>query len=369
MGHTGTLTRGYGSAGPALATLTPPESPARLVTLSTAPAPLRRPIPAPRPRPGVVPLAVRPGTCPARPRTAFVPPPAPAGLAHARPVPQRPLPPVGGPMTGVARAVRRALPDVPPLPRPARPGIGWGPQAATGRVLIAAVAVGAAMPALSTLGTHEAEAEPTTATQVARTDLALAAQRGPAVAAASSAAAVAAVSSVTTVRVPTSGASDPTAGDATDMAALTKAIGVARESGPLEFGRPYQAGNDKNLDGQIAKALGLLGLPQKLAPGVKKIIMRESTGNPDAVNNWDSNASAGTPSKGLMQLIDVSFHNSVLPSVADRGIYDPVANITAGVRTMIANHSIDDVVAGGLKNSSGNYIGYGGAKLPDDGLS
>jgi len=114
--------------------------------------------------------------------------------------------------------------------------------------------------------------------------------------------------------------------------------------------------------------LGLMGLPQRLAPGVKKIIMRESTGNANAVNDWDSNAASGTPSKGLMQLIDTTFRNAVLPELADRGIFDPVANITAGVRTMIANHSIDDVLAGGLRNSSGNYIGYGGAAIPDDGL-
>ncbi len=92
-----------------------------------------------------------------------------------------------------------------------------------------------------------------------------------------------------------------------------------------------------------------MGLPQKLAPGVKKIIMRESTGNADAVNGWDSNAAAGTPSKGLMQLIDTTFRNSVLPSLADKGIFDPVANITAGVRTMIANHGIDAVMDGGLR--------------------
>ena len=161
---------------------------------------------------------------------------------------------------------------------------------------------------------------------------------------------------------------EPSAGDASDVSSMLKSIEYERENGPLEFGRPYEAGNERTLDGQIAKALGLMGLPQRLAPGVKKIIMRESTGNADAVNDWDSNAASGTPSKGLMQLIDTTFRNAVLPELADRGIFDPVANITAGVRTMIANHSIDDVLAGGLRNSSGNYIGYGGAAIPDDGL-
>ncbi len=82
----------------------------------------------------------------------------------------------------------------------------------------------------------------------------------------------------------------------------------------------------------------------------------------------DTNLDSLTVDASLMQLIDTTFRNAVLPELADRGIFDPVANITAGVRTMIANHSIDDVLAGGLRNSSGDYIGYGGAALPDDGL-
>ncbi|PVZ11120.1 transglycosylase-like protein with SLT domain [Actinomycetospora cinnamomea] len=244
----------------------------------------------------------------------------------------------------------------------------------SGSVLVAAVAAGAVLPAVQTLDTHVADAEAPQAAPAAPATaaLALAAQHRAAVASG----AVAAVSPVTmpatTDRTSSSSSSSdddgPSAGDAGDVSALLKSMEVERENGPLEFGRPYEAGNERTLDGQIARALGLLGLPQRLAPGVKKIIMRESTGDPDAVNNWDSNAAAGTPSKGLMQLIDPTFRNAVLPELADRGIFDPVANITAGIRTMIANHSIDDVMAGGLRNSSGDYIGYGGAAIPDDGL-
>ena len=38
------------------------------------------------------------------------------------------------------------------------------------------------------------------------------------------------------------------------------------------------------------------------------IIQHESGGNPNAINNWDSNAAAGMPSKGLMQTIDPTFN-------------------------------------------------------------
>jgi soluble lytic murein transglycosylase-like protein len=242
----------------------------------------------------------------------------------------------------------------------------------TGSVLIAAVAAGAVLPAIQTLDTHVADAEAprAAAPDAAATTAALSlASQHRAVGGTVSPVAMPIAATTTSASSGSSGSSDePTAGDASDVTSLMKSMSIERENGPLEFGRPYDAGNERTLDGQIAKALGLMGLPQRLAPGVKRIIMRESTGNAHAVNNWDSNAAAGTPSKGLMQLIDTTFRNAVLPDLADRGIFDPVANITAGVRTMIANHSIEDVLHGGLRNSSGDYIGYGGSALPTDGL-
>nr|WP_275403917.1 transglycosylase SLT domain-containing protein [Pseudonocardia acidicola] len=101
-----------------------------------------------------------------------------------------------------------------------------------------------------------------------------------------------------------------------------------------------------------------MDLPQSLAPGVKKIIMAESGGNPRAINNWDANAQRGTPSQGLMQVIPSTFRAYVAPSLAGRPITDPVANITAGVRYMIANYGIATVKAGGRSNGAGSYIGY-----------
>jgi len=45
------------------------------------------------------------------------------------------------------------------------------------------------------------------------------------------------------------------------------------------------------------------GIPVKYLPGVLAQMQQESSGDPDAVNKWDSNAVAGTPSKGLLQVI------------------------------------------------------------------
>lgn len=112
------------------------------------------------------------------------------------------------------------------------------------------------------------------------------------------------------------------------------------------------------VDGWIAQALQILDLPQSLAPAVKRIVMKESGGNPRAINNWDSNARRGTPSQGLMQTIPTTYKHYVHPDLKDRPITDPVANITAGVRYMIDNYGMKTLAAGGRTNSAGNYVGY-----------
>lgn len=57
----------------------------------------------------------------------------------------------------------------------------------------------------------------------------------------------------------------------------------------------------------------------------------ESGGNPYAINNWDSNAKKGIPSKGLMQVIDPTFR-AYARSGYGSNIYDPLSNILASVR-------------------------------------
>nr|WP_167410093.1 transglycosylase SLT domain-containing protein [Pseudonocardia sp. SID8383] len=101
-----------------------------------------------------------------------------------------------------------------------------------------------------------------------------------------------------------------------------------------------------------------MGLSQAYASGLKRIILKESNGNPHAINNWDSNAAAGNPSEGLMQVIPSTFAAYVHPDFADRSITDPIANITAGVRYMIDRYGIDTLDAGGRVGSHGGYIGY-----------
>ena len=112
------------------------------------------------------------------------------------------------------------------------------------------------------------------------------------------------------------------------------------------------------VDAWIAEALDHMGMPQSYATGLKQIIMKESNGDPEAINNWDSNAAAGNPSEGLMQVIPSTFKAYVHPDFADQDITHPVANITAGVRYMIDRYGLDTLDAGGRIGSHGGYIGY-----------
>ena len=56
----------------------------------------------------------------------------------------------------------------------------------------------------------------------------------------------------------------------------------------------------------------------------------ESNGNPKAVNNWDSNAARGTPSKGLMQMIQPTFDSYKMKGHGN--ILKPLDNILAAIR-------------------------------------
>ncbi|GAA2768795.1 hypothetical protein GCM10010103_78380 [Streptomyces paradoxus] len=85
-----------------------------------------------------------------------------------------------------------------------------------------------------------------------------------------------------------------------------------------------------NLDGWIRESLDVMkkhGIPGSY-DGIKRNIIRESSGNPRAINNWDINAINGIPSKGLLQVIPPTFKHWHVPGTS-WDIYDPVANITA----------------------------------------
>lgn len=107
---------------------------------------------------------------------------------------------------------------------------------------------------------------------------------------------------------------------------------------------------------KIMQARGIPVLPEHIDE-IRTIIEKESSGNPKAINLWDSNAKAGHPSKGLMQTIDSTFKAHKLPGHDD--IYDPVDNIIAGVRYMFSRYG-GFADHPGLKSmaAGGGYRGY-----------
>ncbi|MCI4043589.1 transglycosylase SLT domain-containing protein [Streptomyces sp. TRM75563] len=100
-----------------------------------------------------------------------------------------------------------------------------------------------------------------------------------------------------------------------------------------------------NLDGWIRESLDIM--KKKNIPGsyegLHRNIMRESSGNPNAVNDWDINARNGIPSKGLLQVIQPTFDAYHVKGTPKK-LTDPVANITAAANYAADRYgSIDNV--------------------------
>ncbi|MFJ1593464.1 transglycosylase SLT domain-containing protein [Kitasatospora albolonga] len=140
------------------------------------------------------------------------------------------------------------------------------------------------------------------------------------------------------------GKSAPTADRA---ASAERADRSARTAAPAAKAAPAAAPTTytNDLDGWIKESLAVMaqhGIPGSYE-GIHRNIIRESSGNPNAINNWDSNAAKGTPSKGLLQVIDPTFRAYHVPGTSTDS-YDPVANITAACNYAADRYgSIDNV--------------------------
>lgn len=126
--------------------------------------------------------------------------------------------------------------------------------------------------------------------------------------------------------------------------------GFAGGIAPLEYHGPKKVGK------WVDTAIRILGLNESFKPGILNMISHESAGNPNAVNNWDSNAKAGTPSMGLMQTIQPTFNAYALPG--HHQILNPIDNILAGVNYAEHRYGKGMVKSGGRRDAAGNYIGY-----------
>ncbi|MCL9979249.1 tape measure protein [Enterococcus faecium] len=81
----------------------------------------------------------------------------------------------------------------------------------------------------------------------------------------------------------------------------------------------------------------------------------ESNGNPNAVNNWDINAKNGTPSKGLLQVIDPIFRQYAMPGF-NSNIFDPLSNILASIRYALSRYGSLSAAYRGVGYANGGIV-------------
>ncbi|HEY0451581.1 transglycosylase SLT domain-containing protein [Actinophytocola sp.] len=133
-------------------------------------------------------------------------------------------------------------------------------------------------------------------------------------------------------------------------------------SGPSSGGPPAGGPPPGNVQEWIRQAIEELrkqgiNVTEADAQRIWQIIQHESGGNPHAINNWDSNAAKGTPSKGLMQTIDPTFNSYKLPGHGD--VWNPVDNICAGVNYAVSRYgSLANVPGIKATAGGGGYVGY-----------
>ncbi|MEU4883588.1 transglycosylase SLT domain-containing protein [Streptomyces althioticus] len=110
--------------------------------------------------------------------------------------------------------------------------------------------------------------------------------------------------------------------EAAESASRSTERAEVKKAAPKKYG--------DNLDGWIREAMSIMkkhDIPGSY-DGIKRNILRESSGNPKAINLWDINAQKGIPSKGLLQVIPPTF-DAYHVKGTPKNIYDPVANIVA----------------------------------------
>ena len=134
----------------------------------------------------------------------------------------------------------------------------------------------------------------------------------------------------------------------------------------MDMIKAYISGDFSAMAGEAGGAIGAVGggVQQWAGVATKALMMTnqyspsnlqallyqmqtESGGNPRAINNWDINAINGTPSKGLMQVIDPTFRAYAMPGFGN--IYNPLDNILASIRYAVSRY-------GSLANA---YRGHG----------
>lgn len=149
-----------------------------------------------------------------------------------------------------------------------------------------------------------------------------------------------------------SGSSDATASNSADNSSASSdsssssSNSSATSDSSSSDASTSSSGYADDLDGWIKQAQAILQAHGYSVSynAIYQTAMNESSGNPSAENGWDSNAAAGTPSIGLMQVIQPTFDAYALPGYDD--IYNPVDNIiAAAIYAQDTYGGLDNVVA------------------------
>lgn len=129
----------------------------------------------------------------------------------------------------------------------------------------------------------------------------------------------------------------------------------------------------------IKRAQSILGGRYKssyITEQMMRVAKRESNFQANAVNNWDSNARAGIPSKGMFQMIEPSFRSYAMPGHGN--IFNPLDEAISAMRYIVAKFGWGGFkragdyayATGGLINTSGWYNlaeeGHGEYIVPRD---
>lgn len=136
-------------------------------------------------------------------------------------------------------------------------------------------------------------------------------------------------------------------------------------------------GGVKRWTGVVQQSLRMLGQPANYTALTLRRMNQESGGNPKAVNLWDSNAKAGHPSVGLMQVIGPTFRayagimRKTGPFMYGTSV-NPLANVYSSMRYALAAYgSIPRAYnrAGGYDNGGwlppGLSLAYNGTGRPE----
>lgn len=149
-----------------------------------------------------------------------------------------------------------------------------------------------------------------------------------------------------------------TAGGAVSADSRARNAAASSAAAPLQGVNTSLGANVTRWSADVSKALAMEGLPQSLMNQVLFQISTESSGNPTAINLWDSNAKAGHPSQGLLQTIPSTFKSFHWPGTSSN-IDDPLANIAAAIN--YARHKYGPrLMTGGMGLGSGRGYALGG---------